>query len=80
MLPVIEMLERDNQVLMPQLGLPHATHSNPHGFNGLTQLSQLDNDDFEYVQLKDDDQEDDEDSDADSLSTNDDDFANNQAY
>jgi hypothetical protein len=23
MLPVIEMLERDNQVLAPQLGLPH---------------------------------------------------------
>lgn len=72
MLPVIEMLEKDNQVLMPQLGLPH---SREHGLNGLTQLSQLDGDDIEYVMLKDD--EDGEDQDNENDQENNQDFSFN---
>jgi hypothetical protein len=55
MLPVIEMLERDNQVLVPQLGLPHKNAG-----SGLMQLSQLDADDYEYIMLDDDEDEDDD--------------------
>jgi hypothetical protein len=61
MLPVIEMLERDNnQVLVPQLGLP-----NKGPGKGLMQLSQLDGDNYEYIMLDDENKEEDDDEDID---------------